>query len=477
MNLTLFRLGCMAALAVTFLYTAHSVLTALAGGDFEPPSPLLLAWVVALAITTYVSLVHMTPGNGRPTTHGSARWATARDIRRLLRRKRATLEPGSIALAPFGWFRKVVLPHSLAQMHVLLLAPSGSGKTRGTMMINICQAVLHSLVATDPKNELWENVSGYHPRPLRYAPLDPDASEPFNWIPLCRDERLAQLLAAAVMQVEENTREEPFWKYLELQLCGGIFSHASYLDTPTPLAAYQLLKLGADDILEPLCSSPSESARTIGKLLADLKVETRGGVVAGVSNRLTFLQLPGVRRFTSAGFEPPDFTELLDRPTAVFWSVHEQDTAQLKPLSSLFFTLMLDQLGRQTGPIPVTLFLDEFANLGRIPDFPTTISVARGRGLSLVLGLQSIRQLDTLYGRDAADVIQEQCATKVVLHGLYGESAESISRALGETTIAQEYPTRSLGQARSAPQPTGDGRHPRLRMLSDDLNGLDREAG
>ncbi|HLY68002.1 MAG TPA: type IV secretory system conjugative DNA transfer family protein [Chloroflexota bacterium] len=535
-NLTLFRLGCMAALAVTFLYTAHSTLADLGAGDFEPPSPLLLGWVLILALTTYVSFVHLTPGDSRPTTHGSARWATARDIGRLLRGKNAPLEPGSIALAPFGWFRKVVLPHFLAQMHVLLLAPSGSGKTRGTIMTNICQAVLHSLVATDPKNELWQNVSGYHPRPLRYAPLDPDHSEPFNWIPLCQDERLAQLLAAAVMQPEENGREEPFWKYLELQLCSGIFSHAAYLDTPTPLAAYQLLRLGADDILEPLHSSPSEQARTIGKLLSDLKVETRGGVLAGVANRLTFLQLPGVRRFTSANFESPDFTELLDRPTALFWSVHEQDTAQLKPLSSLFFTLMLDQLGRQTGPVPVTLFLGEFASLGRIPDFPTTISVARGRGLSLVLGLQSIRQLDTLYGRDAADVIQEQCATKIVLHGLYGESAESISRALGETTVSQEFPThhpdgmfvshttfseqhvkralltadevrrigdnetllivsnyrpiragrwwwkgdpkpaatRSLGQAHQATP--SDRQHPRLRMLTDDLNRLDKEA-
>ena len=221
----------------------------------------------------------------------------------------------------------------------------------------------------------------------------------------------------------------------------------------------------------------------------------------------------------------------------MFWSVHEADTAQLKPLSSPVLTLLLDQLGRQTGRVPVTLFLDEFANLGRIPDFPTTISVARGRGLSLVLGLQSIRQLDTLYGRDAADVIQEQCATKIVLHGLYGESAESISRALGETTVAQETPTyhpdgmfashttyseqhfkralltadevrrigdnqtllivsnyppiragrwwwdddpkpaatRSLGQP-VQPAPL-ESRHPRLRMLTDDLNKLDREAG
>ena len=41
-----------------------------------------------------------------------------------------------------------------------------------------------------------------------------------------------------------------------------------------------------------------------------------------------------------------------------------------------------------------TLSLDEFANIGRIPDFPTTQTVARGRNIQLVLGVQSLSQLE-----------------------------------------------------------------------------------
>jgi type IV secretory pathway TraG/TraD family ATPase VirD4 len=125
----------------------------------------------------------------------------------------------------------------------------------------------------------------------------------------------------------------------------------------------------------------------------------------------------------------------------VYWILHEQDVALLQPLSTLFFALLIDQLSRGRGEVPVTLFFDEFANIGPVPDFPTTISVARGRGLSLVLGVQSLSQLDGIYGRDGAETILTNCATKVVLHGLSHRSAEEVSRALGAYTL--EYETRS----------------------------------
>jgi type IV secretion system protein VirD4 len=40
------------------------------------------------------------------------------------------------------------------------------------------------------------------------------------------------------------------------------------------------------------------------------------------------------------------------------------------------------------------MMLDEFANIGTIPDFPTTISLARGRGVAISIGVQSLAQLE-----------------------------------------------------------------------------------
>jgi type IV secretion system protein VirD4 len=158
----------------------------------------------------------------------------------------------------------------------------------------------------------------------------------------------------------------------------------------------------------------------------------------GVSNRLAWLKEPAVRRFTSAELVPPDFAALAREPTAVYWVLHEQDVALLQPLSSLFFTLLLDQLGSATLQAPVLLMLDEFANLGVLPRFPTTISVARGRGIALILGVQALSQLEGLYGRHGAETTRVNCMTKVVLHGLDYRGAEEISHSLGDSTVQHQ---------------------------------------
>ena len=136
--------------------------------------------------------------------------------------------------------------------------------------------------------------------------------------------------------------------------------------------------------------------------------------------------------------------------------------ARLRPLSSLFFTLLLEQLAAEpmaaagaaaatvadTRPIPVHLFLDEFANVGVIPHFETTISLARGRGVGIWLGIQSLSQLEARYGKPNAQTILTNCATKIALHGLDVETAEYFSRAVGLKT--QLIPRRTWQKKRFA---------------------------
>jgi type IV secretion system protein VirD4 len=404
-------------------------------------SPAYVVVVVALFAVGGLILLGPRPG-AAPTSHGSAGWASARDLRRagLIASTRELPEPGALLLAPYTAREHVRLPPPGAQLHALIVGPSGSGKTRGFFMPN-CAAAEGSFVATDPKGELWRETSGYHARAWRFAPREPEASRGFNWIPLCRDERLCRQLARAVLQLEADRHEEAFWTLADLRLCAALFAHAAALDVPTPATAYQLLQRSPDALLGELAASPVPSARAAAAQLGGLRDHVRAGIVLSVADKLSFLDDPAVLRFTSAELRAPDFTELQRRPVAVYWILHEQDVALLQPLSTLFFALLIDQLSRGRGDVPVTLFFDEFANIGPVPDFPTTISVARGRGLSLVLGVQSLSQLDGLYGREGAETIATNCATKVVLHGLGHRSAEDVSRTLGSSTL--EYETRS----------------------------------
>lgn len=381
------------------------------------------------------------------TTHGSAGWAEDEDILPLLRDARAPLPSGGLLLAPRNRRTNLVLPRQYADYHVMLLGPSGSGKTFDYLLPWMGMAQT-SVVATDPKGELWKHTSGYHREAWRFAPREPNASRAFNWIPLCRDEHIARLLALALMQPAEDIQEQHFWKFADLRMCAALFAHAAHQAVPTPTTVYRLLLLSPTQLIDLLRTSPSMPARAFANTLAEMKSETQAGVVLSVANKLSFMDDPVVRRFTSASLIPPNFGRLVDdpdRPVAVYWVVHERDASLLQPLTAIFLTLLMEHLGRVPAhpEARAALFLDEFANIGRIPDFPTTQTVARGRNMQLILGVQSLSQLDALYGHAGAKTIRTNCATKIVLHGLDEVSGEEVSRALGETTVQHEVQTRT----------------------------------
>jgi type IV secretory pathway TraG/TraD family ATPase VirD4 len=109
----------------------------------------------------------------------------------------------------------VRLPRHQALRHGFILGPSGSGKSFGFFIPNAAQSVRASCVFTDPKSELWRRTAGLHPTALRFAPGEPDQSAAFNWVPLCRDARMAELIARAIVMSGNTQRTEQVWLDLE----------------------------------------------------------------------------------------------------------------------------------------------------------------------------------------------------------------------------------------------------------------------
>ncbi len=378
--------------------------------------------------------------------HGTARFASTKEIAELTLPDAEELAPGSFILAPDAEYGRgvIALPRLMTAQHGIILGGSGTGKSRGYFLPNCAAARDASLVVTDPKSELWNYTSGFHRRARRYAPADPEASECFNWIPLCRDARIAELCARAIMESGNTAKTDQFWIDAEAAYLAAIFAHASTLDAPTPLTAYRLFtRQKPEELLEQLLESPSEAAREQAIIFAQTDPRIKGSIVPAVASKLQFMRDEKVARFTSATFEPPDFGELRYQSVAVYWCLREQDIARLRPLTSLFFAVLLEQVAGEevregVQGVPITMMLDEFANIGTIPDFPTTISLARGRGVAIWIGVQSLAQLEARYGRPNAQTIITNCATKIALHGLDVQTAEYVSRMLGDATVVVE---------------------------------------
>ena len=86
-------------------------------------------------------------------------------------------------------------------------------------------------------------------------------------------------------------------------------------------------------------------------------------------------------------------------------------------------------------PRPVHFMLDEFANIGKIPDFERKIAVIRSRNISASMVLQSMSQLAASYGENGADVITDCCDTTLFLGGKSEKTKKAISEGAGKQTV------------------------------------------
>ncbi len=138
-------------------------------------------------------------------------------------------------------------------------------------------------------------------------------------------------------------------------------------------------------------------------------------------------------------YDELELDTLGDRKTALFLIMSDTDTTFnfiLAMLQSQLINLLCDRADDVYGgrlPVHVRLILDEFANIGQIPNFDKLIATIRSREISASIILQSQSQLKSIY-KDAADIISDNCDCTLFLSG-WGKNAKEISDALGRETI------------------------------------------
>jgi type IV secretion system protein VirD4 len=380
---------------------------------------------------------------GRKDSHGGASIAGKDDLKEFARQQSEGLKAGEFGLGETSKKNHFyALPQLLTYRHVLILGATGTGKSRGFYLPNLelLAGTGASVFVNDTKSELWNFASGYWKRAFRFAPLDPDKSSPLNWIPLCTDENQTLTLKLArtiVTNGGDSKNKEAFWDKAETALLAALFAHVATTDTPTPAFAYDILhERDMNGVAEILFDSKSRLARQQARVFWDAGDKLRGSVFTGARVSLTWLGDAKVRRFTSSTLKPINFAEMRAGKVGIFWCLPVKAIATLRPLTALVLTLTMEQL-KETKGNPVYMMLDEFANIGAIPDFSTEITLLRSERVPVIAGIQSFAQLAERYGHDAARTIAENFQTKLVLAGLEFDSAERISKHLGELTIIE----------------------------------------
>ena len=153
-------------------------------------------------------------------------------------------------------------------------------------------------------------------------------------------------------------------------------------------------------------------------------------------------------------YDELELDALGDRKTALFVIISDTDDTfnfVCAIMYSQMFNLLCDKADDEYGgrlPVHVRCLLDEFANIGEIPQFEKLIATIRSREISASIILQAKSQLKAIY-KDNADTIEGNCDTTLFLGGKEKSTLKEISESLGKETIDSFNTSNTRGQSES----------------------------
>lgn len=129
-----------------------------------------------------------------------------------------------------------------------------------------------------------------------------------------------------------------------------------------------------------------------------------------------------------------------DRKTALFIIIPSSD-ATFNFLAAMMYTQLFDTLYDTANfkyggrlPVHVRCLLDEFANVGTIPDFDKLLATMRSMEISANIIIQNLAQLKKMYDK-SWEILTGNCDSLLFLGGQEASTLEAISKSLGKETI------------------------------------------
>ena len=330
---------------------------------------------------------------------------------------------------------------------------SGSGKSASYSIPNAHQC-LGSYVFTDPKGELYDTTAGY----LKEQGYDikvlnlvrPQYSDGYNPLMHISSELDVDVIANTIVKGQKtDSGSDPYWDDMAEMLLKALIYYliATRPEEEQNLASCAELvraanKNGGSNLLSDLMSQLpyDHPARMYYKSIEIAPEKTYGSILSSLQSKLGKFDSKEIAELTST--DTINFEEIGSKKTAVYVISSDTHTAY-DFLLTIFFSQMIQQLydyaDQNGGRLKERTYfiLDEFANIGKIPDFDKKISTSRSRGISFSVILQNIDQLEAVYEK-SYETIMGNCDTHVFLGSNSFKTVEYFSKQLGEKTIDRD---------------------------------------
>ena len=403
----------------------------------------------------------------RGQEHGTARWATNSEVKAMRDRNidNNILLSSTVSLS-------MNTRKTQRNNNVLVVGAPGRYKSRGFVRPNIMQ--LHSsFVVTDPKGELYYDTktmlqnNGYDVKVLNLVDMQNSNSyNPFHYVK--KDEDVLEMINCFMRNTrpkEINSTGDPFWedaeKALLMAVCFYIWHELPVSERNFATLAkmivkgeekeedYQRVQTELDGIFEDLAvQKPNHIAVQQYKMYKLANSKTAQGVLITASSRLAPFNISAIAGIT----ESDDMeVEKMGYTKSALFVIIPDSHGTFNFLASMLYTQMFSTLYREAStqpqgrlPVHVRFILDEFANIGQIPDFDKKIATMRGREISVSIIIQDFSQIENLY-KTTWKAIRGCCDTLLFLGTDEQTTLDDISRRLGKKTIDTRNSSYSKG--------------------------------
>lgn len=325
----------------------------------------------------------------------------------------------------------------------------GSMKSRAFARVMALQCIRRgeSVYLTDPKSELYEDLSfyfresGYTVKQLNLIQLE--HSDAWNCLGEIDDGSLIDVFCDVVIR---NTTDkfDHFYDNTEMDLLKALCLYVFHEYPPekrTFPEAYKLLINKSVDMLDAIFDRLPTHHPARGPYQLFAKAEkVKGNAVLGLGTRLQIMQNKLVQQIT--GHDEIDLSLPGREKCAYFCITSDQDSTfdMLATLFTSFLSIKLvryaDRTKERRLPVPVQFILDEFPNLGVVPDFKKKLATARSRGIGMSILFQNVPQLQNRYPDNQWEEILGGCDFSIFLGCNDMTTASYYSDRTGEITVS-----------------------------------------
>ncbi len=341
----------------------------------------------------------------------------------------------------------------------MVIGSSGSGKTERVVKPQILNTFENNLIISLSKTEdiaVYEKLlKSRHYNVYKLDFTDPSNSnvgfDPLNFL---KTEKDIKNFANMLVNLQGTFNRDPYWSDSSIQVITALLSllFENYIvglekKRPTLKHFYELyneLRLdydpktslastSLDDYFDKIyLYNPDSLAFRAWRSIKGLAAKTSSCIYSTVNNIIESIFDDSVIKISS--ISPSLKLDMLTKEKSALFLITSPTEKFTNRFVDIFYSILFSKLFETANKSPfkkkIHIICDDFACTSKIKDFENYISIFRSMGISITIILQSLSQLQIMYGLNESSIITDNCDRMIYL----GSSDLSTCRTVSAKT-------------------------------------------